>query len=141
MVEVHTRVGIVIWNAGVGVDGVLEERRLAGANVVVVGVDGVADLVLEDGWGADGTLEDDNGGGLVGRATTGDSNHVGDVLALVDWQAAKEVNHVDNARDYQWGSQTRRRGLTQGWQHCDGRRQTHYRSRCSERCKSPCRMG
>lgn len=92
-----TRVGIVIRNAGIGVDGVLEERGLAGADAVVVGVNSVADLVLEDGWGADGALEDDDGGGLVGRSTTGDGNHVGDVLALVDWQATKEVNHVDNA--------------------------------------------
>ena len=76
----------------------------------MVGIDGVADLVLEDGRGADGALEDDDGGSLVGRATTGNSNHVGDVLALVDWQAAEEVNHVDNAMDCQWGSADLGRG-------------------------------
>lgn len=96
-------VGIVIWNAGVGVDGILEERGLARPDVVVVGIHGMADLVLEDGRGADGALEDNDGRGLVCGATTGNSNHVGDVLALMDGQAAKEVNHVDNARDCQWG--------------------------------------
>lgn len=99
-----TGVGIVIWNAAIGVDGILEEGSLAGSDVVVVGIDGVADLVLEDGWGADGALEDNDGRGLVGRATTGDSNHVGDVLTLVDWQTAEQINHVDNARECQLDS-------------------------------------
>lgn len=104
MVDKLTGVGVVIGNAGVGVDGILEERGLAGSDAVVVGIDGVADLVLEDGWGADGALEDNDGGGLVRRATTWDSNHVGDVLTLVDGQAAEEVNHVDYAGDCQCGS-------------------------------------